>query len=95
MQLGGLGSVKGNRSHQGLGQSKLGYPLKIPPLVKERTLVRRSLTLFYFIYTAVIYTAIVCMNKGTVNDSIIEGEKEGSVTFILPSFTLSLFMQTV
>ena len=29
-------------------QSKLCYPLRIPRLIKERTLVRRSLTSFYF-----------------------------------------------
>ena len=40
MQLEGLGSVIDRRSHQGLRQSKLRYPLRIPPLVKERTLVR-------------------------------------------------------
>ena len=47
MQLGGLGSVLDWRSHQGIRQSKLCNPLRIPPLVKERTLVRPSLTLFY------------------------------------------------
>ena len=41
-QLGGLRSVIDWRSHQGLRQSKLCYPLRILPLVKERTLVRRS-----------------------------------------------------
>ena len=42
MQLRGLGSVLDWRSHQGIRQSKLCYPLRIPPLVKERTLVRRT-----------------------------------------------------
>ena len=42
VQLGGLRSVLDWRSHQGMRQSKLCYSLKIPPLVKERTLVRWS-----------------------------------------------------
>ena len=56
MQLGGLRSVLDRRSHQGIRQSKLCYPLRIPPLVKERTLVRRSLTLFciYNIFDQVV-----------------------------------------
>ena len=45
VQLGGLGSVLDWRSHQGIRQSKLCYPLRIPPLEKERTL-RQSLTIF-------------------------------------------------
>ena len=30
----------------GIGQSKLMYQLRIPPWIKERTLVKQSLTLF-------------------------------------------------
>ena len=46
VQLGGLWSALDQRSHQGIRQSKLCYPIRITRLVKERTLVRRSLTLF-------------------------------------------------
>ena len=36
----GTGSALDLRSYQGVRQSKLCYPLRIPPLVKERILVR-------------------------------------------------------
>ena len=41
VQLGGLWSVPDWRSRQGIRQSKFCYLLRIPQLVKERTLVRR------------------------------------------------------
>ena len=59
-QLGGLEPGHRLGSHQGIRLGNLKYPLRIPPLVKERRLVRWSLTLFYFINLIVLLRSISC-----------------------------------
>ena len=69
------------RSHQGVKQSKLCYPLRIPPLVKERTLVRRRL--WY------------CGNHPHNQGCMLHPHKLHFATFCNVSFTLYLVVKSL